>query len=182
MHRLPSWVDLKTLEKAERDLAKQATQYRPDQLAKLAARIMDCLNPDGDYTDEDRARRRGLTLGKQDVDGMSRLSGYVTPELRATIEAVWAKLAAPGMCNPEQKAPCVNGAPSKEQARRDTRSCPQRNHDALNAGLRSLLTSGNLGQHNGLPASIIVTTTLKDLEAAAGAGSPAGVRSCPYRM
>lgn len=182
VHRLPSWVDLKTLEKAERDLAKQATQYRPDQLAKLAARIMDCLNPDGDYTDEDRARRRGLTLGKQDVDGMSRLSGYVTPELRATIEAVWAKLAAPGMCNPEQKAPCVNGAPSKEQARRDTRSCPQRNHDALNAGLRSLLTSGNLGQHNGLPASIIVTTTLKDLEAAAGAGSPAGVRSCPYRM
>lgn len=59
VHRLPSWVDLKTLEKAERDLAKQATQYRPDQLAKLAARIMDCLNPDGDYTDEDRARRRG---------------------------------------------------------------------------------------------------------------------------
>ncbi len=105
---------------------------------------------------------------------MSRLSGYVTPELRATIEAVWAKLAAPGMCNPEQKAPCVNGAPSKEQARRDTRSCPQRNHDALNAGLRSLLTSGNLGQHNGLPASIIVTTTLKDLEAAAGAGLTGG--------
>lgn len=174
VHRLPSWVDLKTLEKAERDLAKQATQYRPDQLAKLAARIMDCLNPDGDYTDEDRARRRGLTLGKQDVDGMSRLSGYVTPELRATIEAVWAKLAAPGMCNPEQKAPCVNGAPSKEQARRDTRSCPQRNHDALNAGLRSLLTSGNLGQHNGLPASIIVTTTLKDLEAAAGASLTGG--------
>lgn len=62
VHRLPSWVDLKTLEKAERDLAKQATQYRPDQLAKLAARIMDCLNPDGDYTDEDRACRRGLTL------------------------------------------------------------------------------------------------------------------------
>lgn len=124
--------------------------------------------------DEDRARRRGLTLGKQDVDGMSRLSGYVTPELRATIEAVWAKLAAPGMCNPEQKAPCVNGAPSKEQARRDTRSCPQRNHDALNAELRSLLTSGNLGQHNGLPASIIVTTTLKDLEAAAGAGLTGG--------
>lgn len=87
---------------------------------------------------------------------------------------MWAKLAAPGMCNPEQKAPCVNGAPSKEQARRDTRSCPQRNHDALNAELRSLLTSGNLGQHNGLPASIIVTTTLKDLEAAAGAGLTGG--------
>ena len=32
------------------------------------------------------------------------------------------------------------------------------------------MASGKLGQHNGLPASIIVTTTLKDLEAAAGKG------------
>ena len=40
--------------------------------------------------------------------------------------------------------------------------------DALNAALRALLASGKLGQHNGLPASFIVTTTLKDLEAAAG--------------
>ncbi|MCA2277183.1 DUF222 domain-containing protein, partial [Mycobacterium intracellulare] len=31
-----------------------------------------------------------------------------------------------------------------------------------------LLASGELGQHNGLPASIIVTTTLAELEAAAG--------------
>lgn len=30
------------------------------------------------------------------------------------------------------------------------------------------MASGELGQHNGLPASIIVTTTLAELEAAAG--------------
>ncbi|MDT5349621.1 MAG: hypothetical protein QOH91_2908, partial [Mycobacterium sp.] len=36
------------------------------------------------------------------------------------------------------------------------------------AGLRGLLCSGDLGQHNGLPVSIVVTTTLTDLEAAAG--------------
>ncbi|WP_237051858.1 HNH endonuclease signature motif containing protein, partial [Mycobacterium avium] len=50
----------------------------------------------------------------------------------------------------------------------------QRNHDGLLAGLRALLASGNLGQHNGLPASIIVTTTLADLEAAAGRGLTGG--------
>ena len=33
---------------------------------------------------------------------------------------------------------------------------------------RALLASGKLGQHNGLPASIIITTTLKDLESAPG--------------
>jgi hypothetical protein len=47
---------------------------------------------------------------------------------------------------------------------------PGRNHDGLLAGLRSLLMSGELGQHNGLPVTIIVTTTLTDLEAAAGRG------------
>ena len=29
---------------------------------------------------------------------------------------------------------------------------------------RSVLSSGTLGQHNGLPATIIVTTTLQELE------------------
>jgi hypothetical protein len=51
--------------------------------------------PDGTYNDEDRARRRGLTLGNQQADGMSELHGHITPELRATIEAASAKLAAP---------------------------------------------------------------------------------------
>ncbi|MCA2318015.1 DUF222 domain-containing protein, partial [Mycobacterium sp. WUMAC-025] len=50
----------------------------------------------------------------------------------------------------------------------------QRGHDALLAGLRALLASGKLGQHNGLPASIIVTTTLQELEAAAGRGLTGG--------
>jgi hypothetical protein len=36
------------------------------------------------------------------------------------------------------------------------------------------LASGELGQHNGLPASIIVTTTLAELEAAAGRGLTGG--------
>jgi hypothetical protein len=32
------------------------------------------------------------------------------------------------------------------------------------------LAAGVLGQHNGLPASIVVTTTLRELEAATGRG------------
>ncbi|KAA1249181.1 HNH endonuclease [Mycobacterium simiae] len=172
--RLPVSVDLATREKAEAHLATLATQFRPDQLTKLAERLMDCLHPDGDFSDEDRARRRGVTMGKQDVDGMSRISGWLTPEARATVEAVWAKLAAPGMCNPLDDTPCVDGAPSEQAIQHDTRSTAQRHHDGLNAALRALLASGKLGQHNGLPASIIVSTTLKDLEAAAGRGLTGG--------
>jgi hypothetical protein len=172
--QLPCSVDLDTRDCAEQHLAKLATRFRPDQVAKLADRLIDCLNPDGNFTDEDRARRRGLTLGKQDIDGMSRLSGWLTPEARATFEAVLAKSATPGMCNPEDDTPVVDGPPGEDAARRDARSAAQRNHDGLNAALRALLASGKLGQHNGLPATIIVSTTLKDLEAAAGKGLTGG--------
>jgi hypothetical protein len=173
-HQLPESVDLETCVQAEKQLAVKAAEFRPDQFAKLARHLMDCLNPDGSYTDADRARMRGLVLGNQQADGMSRLSGWLTPEARASWEAVLAKLAAPGMCNPNDDTPVVDGAPSEEAIHRDTRSAGQRNHDGLNAALRAVLASGNLGQHNGLPTSIIVTTTLAELEAAAGKGLTGG--------
>jgi hypothetical protein len=173
-HRLPDFVDVETREKAEAQLARLGGEHRPDELSELADKLTDCLNPDGNFSDNDRARRRGIVIGKQGFDGMSPINGYLTPEARATFDAVLAKLAAPGMCNPEDEKPCVDGAPPEQVAGSDTRTCAQRNHDALNAGLRALLSSGDLGQHNGLPASIIVTTTLRELEAAAGQGLTGG--------
>ncbi len=173
-HQLPGWVDAATREQAEAHLARLGSQFRSEQLAGLADRLADCLNPDGTYTDDDRARRRGLTLDDQQADGMSKLRGLITPELRATLEAVMAKLAAPGMCNPNDDTACVDGPPCQEAIERATRSTSQRNHDGLNAALRGLLASGKLGQHNGLPASIIVSTTLAELEAAAGKGLTGG--------
>ncbi|OBH47175.1 hypothetical protein A5690_15780 [Mycobacterium intracellulare] len=172
--RLPGWIDSATRERVEAELAGHAAYHRPDELDGLAHVLQDCLNPDGLFTDEDRARSRGITLGNQQPDGMSALRGLITPELRATLEAVEAKLGAPGMCNPLDEMPCVDGTPSQAAIDGDTRSRAQRNHDALLAALRAMLASGDLGQHNGLPASIIVTTTLAELEAAAGRGLTGG--------
>ena len=172
--KLPGWVDVQTRERAEADLARLGSQHRPEKLRGLAATMTDAINPDGNYTDDDRARRRGLTLGTQHDDGMSELRGLISPELRATLEAVWAKLAAPGMCNPLDDTPCVDGAPSQQAIDGDARSGAQRNHDGLLAGLRGLLASGELGQHNGLPATIIVSTTLAELESAAGTARTGG--------
>ncbi|OCB39298.1 hypothetical protein A5676_14060 [Mycobacterium malmoense] len=177
--QLPGWVDFATRQAVEADLADKGGHFRPEQLAELAEHIADCLNPDGTYTDADRARRRGLTLGTQGPDGMSELRGTITPELRATVEAVLAKLAAPGMCNPLDDTPCVDGAPSQQAIERDARSAAQRHHDGLNAGLRALLASGKLGRHNGLPTSIIITTTLAELQSAAGRGRTGGGTTLP---
>jgi hypothetical protein len=111
-HRLPDVVDIETRGKAEAQLARLGCEHRPDELAKLADTLTDCLNPDGDFSDIDRATRRGITLGRQGLDGMSAISGWLTPEARATWDAVLAKLAAPGMCNPADDAPCLSGTPS----------------------------------------------------------------------
>ncbi len=178
-HRLPAWVDQPTRERAEADLAAWGHDIRPETLTKLATTLADAINPDGNYTDEDRARRRGLTLGAQGPDKMSRLSGWITPEFRATLEAVLAKLAAPGMCNNLDENPCVDGTPTQEAIDRDTRGPAQRQHDGLLAVLRSVLASGELGRHNGLPASIIVTTTLAELESATGWASTGGGTQVP---
>jgi len=177
--QLPHWVDVETQQCAEQQLAAQSAQFRPDQVRKLADRLTYCLNPDGIFTDTDRARRRGLVLGTQDIDGMSRLTGWLTPEARATLDVVLAKLAAPGMCNADDQIPTVDGAPGEESIQRDSRSASQRNHDGLQAALRATLASGDLGQHNGLPATIIVTTTLDQLESAAGKALTGGGSQIP---
>ncbi|ETW25946.1 hypothetical protein MGAST_30175 [Mycobacterium gastri 'Wayne'] len=135
---------------------------------------MDWLNPDGELSEQERARKRGIMIGRQEYDGMSRISGHLTPEARATFEPVLAKLAAPGACNPDDQTPVIDTTSDADAVGRDTRSQAQRNHDGLLAGLRGLLCSGDLGRHNGLPVSIVVTTTLKDLQAAAGKGLTGG--------
>ncbi|OBH29595.1 HNH endonuclease signature motif containing protein, partial [Mycobacterium sp. E1319] len=178
-HQLPGCIDAPTREHTHTLLTDHARRFRPEQLSALAATLTDCLNPDGTYHDADRARRRAMTLGPQQPDGTSELRAVLTPEARATLEAVLAKLAAPGMCNPDQHTPCVDGTPSQEAIDGDHRSTPQRHHDALLAALRALLASGDLGRHHGLPATIIITTTLAELQAAAGTGRTGGTTTLP---
>ena len=166
--RLPSCIDEPTRAVAERKLADVASQYRPDQLQRYADHYELVLNPDGNYSEEDRARRRALSLGPQGPDGMSRLSGYLTPEARAGWEAIAAKWAGPGMCNPNDDVPTIAGTPSQQAIDADARSAAQRRHDALNAMVRSVLMSGELGSHQGLPVTITATVALADLQAKTG--------------
>jgi hypothetical protein len=179
---LPSRIDAQTRDQAEADLARIAKGLGPTQFRAAADRLALLLNQDGDLPDEaERARRRYLTIDKQGVDGLSRIHGLLDPEARATIDAVFAKLAAPGMCTPEDESPCVDGQPSQQTVRSDIRSQGQRNHDALKAMGRGVLASGELGKHNGLPATIIVSTTLQDLQSAAGVAVTAGGTLLPMR-
>jgi hypothetical protein len=165
---LPSFVGYDAREAAEAQLASLACRLTPEELRQAADRLALLLDQDGELTDADRARRRYLVLGRQHSDGMSELRGLLDPEGRAVIDAVLAKLAAPGRCNPDDESPCVDGEPSTEAVAADTRSTGQRNHDALKALGRAMLASGALGSHNGLPVTMVITTTLHDLQSGKG--------------
>ena len=75
-----------------------------------------------------------MSIDRQQSDGMTDIRGRLDPEARAVLEAVLATWAAPGMCNPDDENPCIDGEPSAHTVQGDTRSTGQRNHDALNAG------------------------------------------------
>ncbi|MCV7193046.1 HNH endonuclease signature motif containing protein [Mycolicibacterium brumae] len=177
--KIPAAVDPETRADAEKELAELAASYGPAHLQKLATVLLMVLDPDGDFADRRRAAKRGLSVGAQTHDGMRNLRASLTPEAWATLEPILEKLAAPGMCNPEDEHPCVSGTPSEDQIQGDKRTVSQRNHDALVAAMRALLASGDLGQHNGLPVTVIVTTTLAELEAAAHGGAPADLGTAP---
>lgn len=179
--KVPSFVDYRTRAECELAFARLACEKAPNEFKKAVDKKLYLLNQDGEFTEKDCARSRGARMGRQNPDGTVDIHITATPELAALVEAVQAKLAAPGMCNPDDEAPTVDGVPSEEQVRTDTRTQPQRNHDALVAALRGLLASGELGQHNGLPTTVIVTTTLAELEKGAGHAVTAGGILIPMR-
>lgn len=167
---LPSAVSVGDHEKAERTLVRHARKQDAKFVVAVGERISDCLNPDGNFSDEDRARRRGLMLGRQGIDGMSRLSGWLDPEARAYLEAVTAAVR-PGRHVPQTNDGCPDEA--------DRRTPAQRCHDALKIGLRQAISSGALGSHRGVPVTVIVTTTLAELDQAARAVADPGVAMPP---
>ncbi|WP_039890096.1 HNH endonuclease signature motif containing protein [Mycobacterium xenopi] len=154
---LPSRVSPTDAANVERVLVQHATKLDAGIVTRLGQRISDYLNPDGHFDDSDRARRRGLRLGPQGPDGMSQLSGLIDPETRAYFEAVEAAVR-PGRhqfnADPEQ---------------RDNRTPAQRCHDALKLGLETAIASGKLGVHRGHPVTVVVTTTVAELDQAARA-------------
>jgi hypothetical protein len=155
---LPSCVSATDRDDVEASLVRQATKSDADILRAVARRIDDIFNPDGHYDEQDRARRRGLTLGDQGRDGMSWLSGWIDPETRCYVEAVTAAVR-PGRHLPDGT---LTEAP-------DDRTGAQRRHDGIKLGLKMGIASGQMGSHRGHPVTVVVRTTLAELNQAAHA-------------
>lgn len=193
------YVSTAELAQIESDLVAAATRDTPETLKAAADKLLYLLNQDGDGPDV-AAHLRGLRIGKQDADGLVHVEGWLDPEAASYLTTVTGVWGAPGINNPTDSEPIHNPSPNpldappdtneadaseeqdssqkqQEAATRDTRTVAQRNHDALKAALREVLMSKRLGRHGGLPVTVVVSTTLAELEAGAGiAVTGSGIR------
>ena len=171
IERLPGFVDTTTRAQFEVDLVRVAVGVGPKELKDTAELRLFLLDQDGPEPDDtERARKRGVSMGKQGRDGNTPLTANLNPEAAAVWEVLFAKYAAVGMCNPADEEPCIAGTPTRAQIDNDHRTLSQRQHDALIVIGRIALMHPDLGQLNGLPVSVIIRTTLQDLESRAGIG------------
>ncbi|MEC3917140.1 HNH endonuclease signature motif containing protein, partial [Nocardia sp. CDC160] len=194
MTHLPADVPAPARVETEALLVEHCVTGMPDDLPKIGREILARLDPEGTViSDADRRRRRGITISRPGVDGMSKIEGWLTPELRALLDAIFAKLARPGMCNLDDAEAEILAATARVDskvleaaARRDRRDAAQRTHDALFALVTALqpvtdtdaaaAKAGKpvkLGKHRGLPVEVVVTMSLADLERGAGVATTA---------
>ena len=126
-----------------------------------------CLDPDGSLgsTDDERRRRRAFMIGRQDRHGMYPVTGLLDPETGALLRAAFEPLAAPRHTAQE----------------RDMRTVSQRMHDAVRDAAKLMLASGDLPSQAGVPATLIITAKLDDLERKTGHLSTAHGGLLPIR-
>jgi len=208
---LPVRIDPITRGQAEETLADVAATLDPNALATAAVHLLALLHPDGDVPAEDVARKVGLNLGKQQPDGTSYLSGWISAKLRALIEPAQAKLAHYNSAHynsaPTDRTPPTGDDPDQlaldGETVDDTPAAPQPDHQPVptnqpvldaqwrtraqsthatfELALETLLCSQTLGTLNGLPTTVVVTTTLQELERGAGYAVTAGGTRLPMR-
>ena len=163
----------------ERLMAEAARTLDPDELKRVGLHLHAYLNHDGEFDDTDRVQKRDLKVSKQGADLMAGIKGTLDPATKALWDIVAAKWAAQGMNNPNDPESPTGSADKadpetlKAAAQRDTRTPGQRNHDAFTRLMEMVVGQGLLGQHRGLPAKVIVTMTLEQLEAETGLATTA---------
>jgi hypothetical protein len=138
----------------ESTLLEHARVVDPRTVRLLGQRILAHLDPDGPSPAEERLQQahRRVSLTRQ-ADSVGLLDGQLTPTCQAIWEAILTPLAA-------RRPDDMLGS--------DDRTPGQRMHDAFEEAGRRLLKTGELPDHAGLPAQLIITMSLTDLERRAG--------------
>lgn len=180
LNKIPEKLGPEVVADAEERLVEAARMLNPKDTGIVGTHLLAHLDPDGAFTDPaDRQRQRALSLLGQNDQLMSKITGEVTPTVRAKLELILNRWAAPGVNNPEDpESPhgtddteTEAGAQSLADARaRDTRGVDQRNHDALEAMCDFVIANQGLGRPDRIPAELVITVSDEDLARRAGMG------------
>jgi hypothetical protein len=145
--KLPHAVEADHGAAVQAELVHHAATLDPRQLATVARRIHDYLDPDGIAPrDADHHRQRALTLSRS-RDGSYYLNGTLTPECGTTWATILDSVSRP--------VPSVDGLP-------DTRRPGQRLHDGLHDAGQRLLRTGELPDTAGIPTTLILIANVED--------------------
>ncbi len=149
----------------EERLVAHTPELNSLDLQKLARRITALLDEDGpEPKEETQYRRRGLQFSVL-PDGSSLINGRLTPGATAVWSIIFASLAQIRNLDLDEDGNLVHGG---DALGRDQRAGPQQLHDAFAEAGELLVETGELPDHAGLKADLIVTIDLTDLEQRTG--------------
>ncbi len=177
-------VDPSALAEAESTLVHLGCQsegglgYSADEVARLAVRVRDALDPDGVAPRAERMRElRGMTMSRS-RDGMIRGRFALTPEQGAVWNSALQALVSPRVSPRFAAAPAPAGQAGpdgSEYALRDTRTGPQKLVDAATELIGRAAAAPEMPKVNGSAPTVNVHVSLADLSTERGAAWADGV-------
>jgi len=142
-----------------------------DELRALAQVWAAYLDPDGAEPAEARAlRKRRLTIGRRDGDGMVPVRGNLLPEVATQLQLGFDSVLNPRVDGAPAMGPCfVEADPdTPSEAAADSRTHAQKQHDALAALLTAAAASGELPMLGGTAPTLVVSVREEDLVSGRG--------------
>lgn len=146
-----------------------------DELGAIAQVWAAFLDPDGAEPAEARAmRKRGLTFGRRDSDGLVPVRGGLLPDVAAQLQLGFDSVLNPRVDGPPVPGPCfpetgddadVDG-PNENAA--DSRTPAQLRHDALVVLLTAAAASGELPMLGGAAPTLVVQVREDDFASGRG--------------
>ncbi len=160
--------------RGEEMLTSHAASFAPKELAQLARRVVDAINPDGTMPqDELNADRRHFHL-RPTRDGAYVGEFRLTGAVGAKLATILGPLARPRVESlPDSDHPENPDRSVTNRMLVDERTFGQRLHDAVEEVCDRVLAAGAVPAAGGTPASVIVTIGLEDLLARCGYGTTA---------
>ena len=146
-------------------LVEAAGKLGPKDLAVVAARVVDAIDPDGvSPADEREHQERRFFHLKHRGDGSWAGDFRLTLELGQKLHALLGPLMAPQTT----RYTTGDGDEAKQQVEADTRTHGQRRHDAVEAVVDRLLRGGDLPESGGIPTTLLIVMSYADYRAGQG--------------